>query len=241
VTYIDFFKACALTSAAAPKLDMIEAGHQTGDEDEKIGINALQIRTARNRRCVSYLSYTKPICQLIGLNRDLEWRRAVAVMCYFQGLPFGIAAYCLLVRFPARSKRSFALRCAVCASLALVSLVAFPPIAAWLFPSYKSPFSPNNPNYYKVLIITILVGIAAVLAAGVFLLTRLRKPTPAQITDTCAKVGITLVLSFLIASAYGLILGIVGNVLDMWGVSVNLQGTVKGAVIIAAVLIQRKR
>lgn len=38
-----------------------------------------------------------------------------------------------------------------------------------------------------------------------------------------------------------LILGIVGNVLDMWGVSVNLQGTVKGAVIIAAVLIQRKR
>lgn len=59
VTYIDFFKACALTSAAAPKLDMIEAGHQTGDEDEKIGINALQIRTARNRRCVSYLSYTK--------------------------------------------------------------------------------------------------------------------------------------------------------------------------------------
>ena len=37
-----------------------------------------------------------------------------------------------------------------------------------------------------------------------------------------------------------LILGIVGNVLDMWGVSVNLQGAVKGAVIIAAVLIQRK-
>lgn len=59
MTYIDFFKACALTSAAAPKLDMIEAGHQAGDEDEKIGINALQIRTGRNRRCVSYLSYTK--------------------------------------------------------------------------------------------------------------------------------------------------------------------------------------
>ncbi len=38
-----------------------------------------------------------------------------------------------------------------------------------------------------------------------------------------------------------LILGIVSNVLDMWGVSVNLQGTVKGAVIVAAVLIQRKR
>ena len=36
------------------------------------------------------------------------------------------------------------------------------------------------------------------------------------------------------------ILGIVSNVLDMWGVSVNLQGTVKGLVIIAAVLIQRK-
>ncbi|MBQ4106277.1 MAG: ABC transporter permease [Lentisphaeria bacterium] len=36
------------------------------------------------------------------------------------------------------------------------------------------------------------------------------------------------------------ILGIVSNILDMWGVSVNLQGTVKGLVIIAAVLIQRK-
>ena len=36
------------------------------------------------------------------------------------------------------------------------------------------------------------------------------------------------------------ILGIVSNVLDMWGVSVNLQGTVKGLVIIAAVLVQRK-
>lgn len=38
-----------------------------------------------------------------------------------------------------------------------------------------------------------------------------------------------------------MILGIVSNVLDMWGISVNLQGTVKGAVIIAAVLIQRKK
>lgn len=37
-----------------------------------------------------------------------------------------------------------------------------------------------------------------------------------------------------------LILGVVSNVLDMWGVSVNLQGAVKGLVIIAAVLIQRK-
>ena len=38
-----------------------------------------------------------------------------------------------------------------------------------------------------------------------------------------------------------LILGIVSNALDMWGVSVNLQGTVKGLVIIIAVLIQYKR
>ena len=38
-----------------------------------------------------------------------------------------------------------------------------------------------------------------------------------------------------------LLLGIVSNVLDMWGVSVNLQGTVKGLVIIIAVLIQARR
>ncbi len=38
-----------------------------------------------------------------------------------------------------------------------------------------------------------------------------------------------------------MILGIVSNVLDMWGISVNLQGLVKGLVIIGAVLIQRKK
>lgn len=37
-----------------------------------------------------------------------------------------------------------------------------------------------------------------------------------------------------------LILGIVSNILDLWGVSVNLQGVVKGLVIIISVLIQRK-
>lgn len=38
-----------------------------------------------------------------------------------------------------------------------------------------------------------------------------------------------------------LLLGIVSNVLDMWGISVNLQGTVKGLVIIIAVLIQYRK
>lgn len=38
-----------------------------------------------------------------------------------------------------------------------------------------------------------------------------------------------------------LTLGIVNNMLNMWGVSPYLQGTVKGIVIIGAVLIQRKR
>lgn len=37
------------------------------------------------------------------------------------------------------------------------------------------------------------------------------------------------------------ILGIISNALDMWGTSVNLQGLVKGCIIITAVLIQRKR
>lgn len=37
-----------------------------------------------------------------------------------------------------------------------------------------------------------------------------------------------------------LILGVVSNVLDLWGVSANLKGVVKGLVIIVSVLIQRK-
>ena len=37
------------------------------------------------------------------------------------------------------------------------------------------------------------------------------------------------------------ILGIISNALDMWGTSVNLQGLVKGLIIIVAVLIQRKK
>lgn len=40
--------------------------------------------------------------------------------------------------------------------------------------------------------------------------------------------------------AGALILGIVSNVLDMWGISANLQGLIKGSVIIAAVLVQRR-
>lgn len=38
-----------------------------------------------------------------------------------------------------------------------------------------------------------------------------------------------------------LILGIIANVLDLWSISAHLQGTVKGAVIILAVLLQYKR
>ena len=37
------------------------------------------------------------------------------------------------------------------------------------------------------------------------------------------------------------ILGIISNALDMWGALVNLQGLVKGSIIIVAVLIQRQR
>lgn len=37
------------------------------------------------------------------------------------------------------------------------------------------------------------------------------------------------------------ILGIISNALDMWGAPVNLQGVVKGSIIIVAVLIQRQR
>jgi ribose transport system permease protein len=41
--------------------------------------------------------------------------------------------------------------------------------------------------------------------------------------------------------AGAVILGIVNNMLNLWGVSPYLQGTVKGAVILAAVLVQRRR
>lgn len=75
MTYIDFFKACALTSAAAPKLDIMEAGVMTGEGDEKIGVNALEIRTASNRRCVSYLSKTQA-----GISALKERERAEEVL-----------------------------------------------------------------------------------------------------------------------------------------------------------------
>ena len=41
--------------------------------------------------------------------------------------------------------------------------------------------------------------------------------------------------------AGALILGMVSNALDLWGVNVSLQGCVKGAVVIVSVLVQRKR
>ena len=36
-----------------------------------------------------------------------------------------------------------------------------------------------------------------------------------------------------------LVLGVVTNILDLWGVNVSLQGCVKGAVIVISVLVQR--
>ena len=75
MTYIDFFKACALTSAAAPKLSIAEAGTRTGEEDEKIGVNGLEIRTASNRRCMAYLSGTKP-----GIDALKERERAEGIL-----------------------------------------------------------------------------------------------------------------------------------------------------------------
>ncbi|MBQ5493177.1 MAG: phosphotransferase, partial [Aeriscardovia sp.] len=75
MTYIDFFKACALTSAAAPKLSIAEAGTRTGEEDEKIGVNGLEIRTASNRRCMAYLSGTKP-----GIGALKERERAEGIL-----------------------------------------------------------------------------------------------------------------------------------------------------------------
>ena len=75
MTYIDFFKACALTSAAAPKLSIAEAGTRTAEGDEKIGVNGLEIRTASNRRCMSYLSGTKP-----GIDTLKERERAEGIL-----------------------------------------------------------------------------------------------------------------------------------------------------------------
>jgi ribose transport system permease protein len=43
------------------------------------------------------------------------------------------------------------------------------------------------------------------------------------------------------AVAGAITLGIVNNMLNLWQVSPYLQGTVKGAVIIAAALVQRRR
>ena len=40
--------------------------------------------------------------------------------------------------------------------------------------------------------------------------------------------------------AGALVLGIVSNILDLWGVAVSLQGCVKGLVIVVSVLVQRK-
>ena len=41
--------------------------------------------------------------------------------------------------------------------------------------------------------------------------------------------------------AGALLLGVISNILDLWGVNVSLQGCVKGAVVVFSVLVQRKR
>lgn len=101
-------------------------------------------------------------------------------------------------------------------------------------------------RFYTYLITGGLVGLAAILYVG-------------KLNSVSASAGSQYELDAIAAVIIGgtpmsggraavagtlagvLILGIIANILNMWNISNNLQGVVKGAVIIVAVLIQRKK
>ncbi len=102
-------------------------------------------------------------------------------------------------------------------------------------------------KFYTYLLIGTLTGLSAFLLGGRLSSISSSGAGISYELDTIAAViiGGTAMTggraSVLGTLAGALLLGVVSNVLDMWGISVNLQGTVKGLVIIIAVLIQYKR
>lgn len=104
----------------------------------------------------------------------------------------------------------------------------------------------NGVKFLTYLIIGLMAGISAFLLAGRLSNISSSNAGLSYELDAIAAViigGTSLAggRGYLWGTLAGiLILGIVSSVLDIWGISANLQGAVKGLVIIIAVLIQRK-
>ena len=159
----------------------------------------------------AYLTVSREICSVIGLNRDLEWRRFCSVLCHFQGLPFAILSYFLLVKFQPRNTKTFWLRFSLCIGAMLVTTMAYPRVAGYLFPSYRNPLSPNHEGYVHVIWVCIFVGLLLLGCALLQKLLKARLPALKALPSIALRWGALLGISFLIAVAYGIILNIVGH------------------------------
>lgn len=157
----------------------------------------------------AYLPMSREICTFLGLRSDLEWRRFTSVMRYLQGLPQCVLGYFLLVRFPGKTNRSQLLRFALWGAVVILSAVAYPPLARFLFPSYRNPLSPNSDFYIYIVCAVFILGIVLLAAGLIAVFSRFRIPKGRQWLHIGTRWGIVLVIAFLMAVAYGLILGIV--------------------------------
>ena len=159
----------------------------------------------------AYLPMSRELCTFLGLRSDLEWRRFTSVTRYLQGLPQVVLGYFLLVRFPGKTNRSQLLRFALWAAAAILSMVAFPPLARVVFPSYRNPLSPNSDFYIYTVSAIFILGIVLLAAGLITLLCRFRMPKGKQWIRIGVRWGIVPVIAFLVAVAYGLILGIISH------------------------------
>ena len=161
-----------------------------------------------------YLIYSRKIIESLNLqkmNRDMEWRRFIGVLCYLQTLPHVLLAYCLLIKWPGKKN---AARVVLIAAVFLVSLLTIPRIAGEVFSSYKQILSPNNPAYPKVLLIHGIIGMVGVLAAALITILRCRGAKllkPRRILRAAGRYGLTISVAVLTAVAYGFVLGILNH------------------------------
>lgn len=152
-----------------------------------------------------YQDFTRSFCTAIGLNVNTEWIAACRIACYLITLPMVCAGYYFAFLLPRKrptvldsraNRRNMAVICGV---IAVLSILAIDPIAELLCVPHTA--------HGALVAVTSTLGVLAVLWCGVTVhLPTLRGISKSQLRRGAGRYGLCIVISFLCAVCYGLIL-----------------------------------
>lgn len=154
---------------------------------------------------IHYQDFTRSFCTAIGLNVNTEWLRACSILCYLITLPLAGAGYYFAFLLPRKrptvldrraNRRNMAV---ICGILALLFILAIDPIADAL--------GFTHAVHGPLLALLAVLGLLIVLWSGVTVhLPALRSISKSQLRRGAGRYGLCIVISFLCAVCYGLVL-----------------------------------